>query len=65
MRKYGLRIIFPAERPPKRAILARREPYVTQELGEKAFRELEDGRQELRVALKNVRRDKIMLRWWW
>ena len=65
VRKYGLRVIFPSERPCRRAVLTRREPYTTQELGEKAFRELEDGRQELRVALRNVRRDKIMLRWWW
>ena len=64
-KKYTLRVIFPPERPCKRATLTRRGPYITQELGEKAFRILEDGRQELRVALKNVRGDRIMLRWWW
>ena len=65
VKKYHLRVIFPPERPCKRAILTRRQPNTTQELGEKAFRELEDGRQELRLTLRNVRRDKIMLRWWW
>ncbi|MFC1888848.1 hypothetical protein ACFL4G_03725 [Thermodesulfobacteriota bacterium] len=45
--------------------MTRRQPNTTQELGEKIFRELEDGRQELRLTLRNVQRDKIMLRWWW
>jgi len=65
VKEYALRVIFPKERPCRRAVITRKQPYYTEELTEKNFRRLEDGRQEIRVRFKNVRRDRVMLRWWW
>jgi len=65
VKAYTLRVIFPRERPCRRAVVSRKHPYLTKEVGERAFCRLNDGRQELRIRLKNVRRERIILRWWW
>ena len=65
VKEYTLRVIFPKERRCRRAVVTRREPYMTQEVGEKAFRRLKDGRWELRVTFKKLWREKVILRWWW
>ncbi|MFC1888641.1 hypothetical protein ACFL4G_02680 [Thermodesulfobacteriota bacterium] len=65
VKSYTLRVIFPKNRPCRRAVVTRKQPYLTQELRGKAFRMLNDGRQELRVSFRDLNRDKIMLRWWW
>ena len=65
VKAYTLRVIFPKERQCRKAVVSRKHPYLTREVGERAFFRLKDGRQELRVKLKNVRRERIILRWWW
>jgi len=65
VKSYVLRMIFPKERPCRRAVITRRQPYYTEKLAEKNFRRLDDGRWELRVRFKRLKREKVILRWWW
>ena len=65
VKRYVLRMIFPRGRPCRRAVLTRRRANVTEELPRDAFNLRVDGRQEIRVFLRNLHRERILLRWWW
>ena len=66
VRRYSLRVIFPKERPCRRAVITRRQANVTEELSrEEAFRLTRDGRLEVMVSFKSLERETILLRWWW
>ena len=65
VRDYVLRVVFPMERPCRRAVLTRQRANVTEEVAKEAFGVTSDGRQELVVSVKDLGRDRVLLRWWW
>ena len=64
-KRYVLRVIFPKGRLCRRAVLMRRRGNVTEELPGEAFNFTADGRQQVTVFLRNLHRERILLRWWW
>ena len=65
VKKYSLRVIFPKERPCRRAVLTRQGANITEEIAGEDFSQTADGRQELLVSFRNIGRERILLRWWW
>ena len=65
VKKYALRVIFPLDRPCRRAVLTLRRANVTEELSREAFNFTPDGRQEILVFLRDLQRERVLLRWWW
>ena len=65
VKRYVLRVIFPSERPCRRAVLTRQRANVTEEIVGEDFSRTANGRQELVVSFRNLGRERILLRWWW